>query len=122
EPRLTGRRHQLALDLARLEWAHIEAFDNEAKAPLKTGALAVLDAGKLRLKLQPHITLLQLQHEADEFLIALKHGGGLRNDASQARGQRRRANRTNATPTIKRNPIYLAVHRHGDSVYYKRLQ
>src|SRR5207302_10057461 len=35
EPRWTGPRHQLALDMARLEWAHIEAFDNEARPPLK---------------------------------------------------------------------------------------
>lgn len=122
EPRWTGPRHQLALDMARLEWAHIEAFDNEARPPLKTGALAGLDASKLRLKLQPHITLLQLQHEVDDFLLALKHSAGLRNDASNALGQRRRGNRTSAKLTVKRNPIYLAVHRHADSVYYKRLQ
>jgi hypothetical protein len=55
-------------------------------------------------------------------LIALKHGAGLRNEASNALGQRRRGNRASAKPTIKANPIYLAVHRHADSVYYKRLQ
>jgi hypothetical protein len=122
EPRWTGPRHQLVLDMARLEWAHIEAFDNEARPPLKTGALAGLDAGQLRLKLQPHITLLQLHYEVDDFLIALKHSAGLRNEASNALGQRRRGNRTNAKLTIKRNPIDLAVHRHADGVYYKRLQ
>ena len=122
EPRWTGPRRELALDMARLEWAHIEAFDNEARAPLKTDALAGLDAGTLRLKLQPHITLLQLQHEVDDFLIALKHDAGLRTEASNALGQRRRGKRTTAKLSIKRNPIYLAVHRHADGVYYKRLQ
>src|SRR5579862_7565069 len=29
-PRHAGSRHALALDMARLEWAHIEAFDNAA--------------------------------------------------------------------------------------------
>ena len=78
EPRWTSPHKQLALDLARLEWAHTEAFDNEAKPPLKTGDLAGLDAAKIRLKLQPHLTLLKLENEVDNFLIQLKKNSGLR--------------------------------------------
>ncbi len=33
-PELTGRRHRLALDIARLEWAFVEAFDNAELKPL----------------------------------------------------------------------------------------
>src|SRR5271155_3339897 len=36
EPRWIMPLNHPALDMARLEWAHIEAFDNEAKPPLET--------------------------------------------------------------------------------------
>jgi hypothetical protein len=58
--------------MARLEWAHTEAFDNEAKPPLKTNDSVGLDAAKIRLQLQPHLTLLKLRNEIDDFLIELK--------------------------------------------------
>src|SRR5271170_3362841 len=54
EPRWAAPKNKLAFDLARLEWAHIEAFDNEARPSLKTEDLAGLDAARIRLKLQPH--------------------------------------------------------------------
>jgi hypothetical protein len=69
EPRWVSPQKQLALDMARLEWAHTEAFDNEAKAPLKVEDLRGLDAAKIRLQLQPHLTLLKLDNEAGDFLI-----------------------------------------------------
>ena len=72
EPRWVSPHKQPALDMARLEWAHTEAFDNEAKPPLKTDDLAGLDAAKIHLQLQPHLTLLKLQNETGDFLIELK--------------------------------------------------
>ena len=42
-PKLAAPHKQLALDMARLEWAHIEAFDNEALPPLQPADLAGLD-------------------------------------------------------------------------------
>ena len=33
-PQYSGRRHALALDMVRLEWAHIEAFDGAAEKAL----------------------------------------------------------------------------------------
>src|SRR5277367_3599670 len=49
-PKLTAPHSQLALDMAKLEWAHIEAFDNEAKSTLQTDDL--LDANPAKLRLQ----------------------------------------------------------------------
>ena len=37
EPRWVAPHKQLALDMARLEWAHIEAFDNEATPAAQDG-------------------------------------------------------------------------------------
>jgi hypothetical protein len=122
EPRWVSPHKRLALDLARLEWAHTEAFDNEAKPPLKTGDLAGLDAAKIRLKLQPHLTLLKLENEVDDFLIQLKKNSGLRSEASNAMEQNHRTTKTKVARGLKRGSNFLAVHRHDDLIYYKRLE
>ncbi len=121
-PKLTSPHSQLALDLARLEWAHTEAFDNEARPPLKIEDLAGLDAAKIRLQLQPHLTLLKLENEVDDFLIELKKNSGLRGEASNAMEQNRRHKKTRLPHRLKHKTNFLAVHRYQDLVYYKRLE
>lgn len=111
-----------ALDMARLEWAHIVAFDNEAKPRLDVDSLLGADPERVRLALQPHLTLLQLGYELDDFLIKLKHGDGLRNEASNAMAQRRTKQQRRLKRHQRPKTIFVAVHRHEDSVYYKRLQ
>src|SRR5271154_6487233 len=113
---------QLALDMARLEWAHTEAFDNEAKPPLKLEDLAGLEASKIRLRLQPHLTLLKLKNEIDDFLIELKKNSGLRSEASNAMEQNHRRKKTKVARGLKRKINFLAVHRHDDLIYYKQLE
>lgn len=111
----------LALDLARLEWAHTEAFDNAARPPLAMADLQGLDPGQIRFHLQPHVTLLRLRHEVDDFLIELKSGTGLRQAASQAMEQQRQLLKSRLARALQPRVNFLAVHRHQDSVYYKRL-
>ncbi|MGA2029580.1 MAG: DNA-binding domain-containing protein [Verrucomicrobiota bacterium] len=122
EPRWVLPHKQLALDMARLEWAHTEAFDNEAKPPFKTDDLIGLDAAKIRLQLQPHLTLLKLDNEVDDFLIELKRNSGLRSEASNAMEQNRRHKKMRLARGLKRRTNFLAVHRFQDLVYYKRLE
>lgn len=122
EPRWIAPHRKIAMDMARLEWAHVEAFDNEAMPPLKTDDLLTLNPARIQLKLQPYITLLKLQHEVDDFLILVKHGAGLRSEASNAMERQRKRLRTRLTQRLKPKAVYLAVHRHLDSVYYKRLE
>jgi hypothetical protein len=122
EPRRVAPHEQLALDMARLEWAHIEAFDNEARPPLKTDDLTGLDAAKIRLQLQPHLTLLELKNEIADFLIELKKNSGLRGEASNAMEQNRRHKKTSRAHGLKRRTNFLAVHRYQDLVYYKELE
>jgi putative DNA-binding protein len=122
EPRWVSPHKQLAFDMARLEWAHTEAFDNEAKPRLKTGDLIGLDAAKIRLQLQPHLTLLKLKNEIDDFLIELKKNSGLRSEASNAMEQNRRHKKARLAGKLKRKINFLAVHRYQDLVYYKRLE
>src|SRR5947209_12052410 len=51
-PQWTGRRHAVAIDLARIEWAFVEAFDNPERTPLTLEEIATLEGGS-RLALQP---------------------------------------------------------------------
>jgi hypothetical protein len=120
--KLVAPHKKLALDLARLEWAHTEAFDNEAKPPLKLDDLAGLDAAKIRLKLQPHLTLLKLENEVADFLVEIKKNSGLRSEASNAMEQNRRRKKSRTARGLKRKTNFLAVHRFQDGVYYKQLE
>jgi hypothetical protein len=122
EPRWAAPRQKLARDMARLEWAHLEAFDNEAMPLLKTEDLSGLDAAKIRLKLQPHLTLLKLENEVDDFLIELKKNSGLRSEASNAMEQKHSRKKTRLASGLKRKVNFLAVYRYHDLVYYKRLE
>jgi hypothetical protein len=121
-PQLTSPHSQLALDMARLEWAHIEAFDNESGLPLQTDDLPDASPAKLRLQLQPHLTLLKLKNEVDNFLIELKKNSGLRSEASNAMEQNRRHKKTKIARDLERKTNFLAVHRYQDAVYYKQLE
>jgi len=120
EPRWTSPRRELALDMARLEWAHIEAFDNEAKSAVTVDELLGRDAAQIHLRLQPHITLLQLAYPLDEYLIALREPPRLRGEASNAIEETANPPAAKKRPP-KRRTVRLAVHRHGNVVYYKRL-
>src|SRR5277367_3436673 len=121
EPKLTAPHKQLALDMARLEWAHTEAFDNEAKPPLKIDDLVGLNPAKIRLQLQPHLTLLKLANEVDDFLIELKKNSGLRSEASNAMEQNQRRKKTRVMHRLKPRLNFLAVHRYQEGIYYKQL-
>jgi hypothetical protein len=122
EPRWIKPLQQPALEMARLEWAHIEAFDNEARPPLDLDSLLGADPAQIRLQLQPHLTLLQLHYELDEFLIKVKHGEGLRGEASNAMELHKARKQSPLKRHLRSKTIFLAVHRHNDMVYYKRLK
>jgi hypothetical protein len=121
EPRWTTPRTALAFDMARLEWSHIEAFDNEARPPLTPADVSDRDPLKIRLRLQPHLTLLQLGWPLDEYLIAHAEQTRLRGEASNAVALAARKPRPRQVPLPKPATIHLAVHRHQNVVYYKRL-
>jgi hypothetical protein len=109
-PEFAGPDFPLALDMVRLEWAHIEAFDAAEVKPL--GPEDLLEPGPdLRLGLQPSISLLELQYPVDDLRIRLEK-------IKDRRGVARRIMRQNAqTP----EPIHLAVHRQEYVVFYRRL-
>jgi hypothetical protein len=114
-----GTRHALAVDVARLEWAYVEAFDAASLRPVSPEDFAGLDAGST-LRLQPHLRLLDLQYAVDEVVLAVHKATPEADIASNAVTERpRNARRT--LPGVKRSSIYLAVHRFDHSVYYRRI-
>jgi len=122
EPRWIAPLRHPALDMARLEWAHVEAFDNEARLPLEMDSLLGADPAQIRLQLQPHLTLLELRYELDEFLIEAKKGEELRGQASNAIELHRARKQSRLKRHLRPKTVFLAVHRHNNTVYYKRLQ
>src|SRR5216683_2013097 len=82
-PQFEGSRHVLARDMVRLEWAHIEAFDNAAEKVLGPEDLLELGSG-FRAGLQPYIRLLGLQYPVDDLRISANQASEDRGAASNA--------------------------------------
>jgi hypothetical protein len=118
-PEYCARRHRLAVDVARLEWAGVEAYDGAAAAPLSEGEFAGL-GGESTLSLQPHLRLLALAYPVDELVLAVHQANPAGDAASNAVCGRRTKKRA-ALPPVRRSATYLAVHRFDDTVYYRRL-
>ena len=119
-PSYAPGRHQLALDMTRLEWAHIEAWDGASEKALGPEDLLELGPG-LRMGLQPYITLLALQYPVDDLRGQLSTGVEDHGTASNAvREHRHRA--MARVRRLKPRELYVAVHRVDFSVYYRRLE
>jgi len=114
-------RQQLALDMVRLEWAEIEAFDSAAEPPLTADSLVGADPAKLQLRLQPYLRLLDLRYPVDDLLLAIKHDTGT-NVASNAMAERQKRKKVSAVARLKPVPVYLAIHRLENTVYFRRLE
>jgi Putative DNA-binding domain len=122
-PRYAGRRLALALDMVRLEWAQIEAFDNEALPALTSDDFLDTPLHRLRVRLQPHVMLVQADYPVDNLVLAAKRvDSGMRGEASNAMDEATKHAPQAAIPLPKREPLALAVHRHDNMVYFKRLE
>ena len=121
-PKFAGPKQHLALDMARIEWADINAFDGARETPLKPADLAEANPAKLRLRLQPHLTLLDLKYPADDLLLEVRKHSEEASVASNAFSERHKTKRVKAVARMKPSPIFLAVHRMDEEVYFRRLQ
>jgi hypothetical protein len=124
EPHWSAPREELALDMVRFEWAQVVAFDGATKPPVTPDDILDTPPSKLRLGLQPYLSLLELNFAVDDFLIAVKkrESDVLRGEASNAMdGAPKPAVDRKRVRSPKREKIYLAVHRHDNMLYYKRL-
>ncbi|MGD0892588.1 MAG: DNA-binding domain-containing protein [Terracidiphilus sp.] len=118
-PQWAGRRNRLAIDVARIEWAFVEAFDNAERTPLTLDQIATLDAGS-RLALQPHLQLIALEYAADDLVLAL-HDREKRQTSEAGVKQEDGPQAPAKLPRLRRRPTWVAAHRLDFSVYYRRL-
>lgn len=121
-PHYAAPHQKLCLDLAQFEWAQVVAFDSLALPPLSVDDLLGKDPATLRLDLQPHLTLLELDYPLDDFVLAIKKDAAMRGEASNAVEEHARISTRRRARIPRRQKIFLAVHRHENSVYYKRLE
>ena len=123
QPKLVAPKFELAREMAAFEWAQVVAFDGPEEKPLTIDDLLGKNPTKLRLALQPYITLLELHHPLDDYTTALKQQQtALRSEASNAVD----APPENAPAPRMKPPkcqhVFVAVHRHEFDLYFKRLE
>jgi uncharacterized protein len=119
-PQCAGNRHTLALEMVRLEWADIEAFDSAADKVLGPEDLLELDAD-FRASLQPYVRLLALQYPVDDLRIQVSRASEDRGAASNTALKRKHRTMTERVARSNPDPIFLAVYRLDFTVYYRRL-
>ena len=115
-----GRRHGLALDVTRIEWAFVEAFDGAERVPLTLDQIATLD-GDSRLGLQPHLRLIVLEYPADDLVLALHDRE--KQQTSEAGVKREEGQEAPVKlPKLRRRATWVAAHRVDLAVFYRRLE
>jgi hypothetical protein len=119
-PEWAGPRAEMAQDMAAFEWAQVIAFDSESRAPLGVDDFLGADPRKMRLGLQPYLTLLDLRYPLDEFSLALKRRIN-RSTASNSAAENQNQRKVSRVRLPKPQRVFVAVHRLDNSIYYKRL-
>ena len=119
-PHFAGRRASLAVDVARIEWAFVEAFDSAEHEPLTLEQIATLEGGSY-LALQPHLQLVELEYPVDDLVLNLHKQE--KRQTTEASLQHDEENHAPAKlPALRRKPTWLAAHRVDYSVFYLRLK
>jgi hypothetical protein len=113
-------RAELALDMVRIEWAHIEAFDSGADPHIDADDLAEIHDGS-QLHLQPYLRVLKLKYPVDDLIIEIRSENGSSDASSNNASIARKRRKAGHVAAMEPEEIYLAVHRCENSVYYKRL-
>lgn len=123
EPAWTAPQTALAAEVASFEWAQTVAFDGEQRPAISAAEIAGTSPGRLRLGLQPYMTVLALEHALDDYMVAVKQHAASRNAASNASDSTRTTkSRARSVTPPRREQVWLAVHRVDNLLYYKRLE
>jgi hypothetical protein len=119
-PHFAGRRARLAHDVARMEWAFVEAFDGAERDPLTLEQISTLD-GSSRLGLQPHLQLVALEFPVDDLVLKL-HKGEKRQTSEAGVKHEEDEDSPAKLPSLRPRQTWLAAHRVEFSVYYLGLK
>ncbi|HEU4415720.1 MAG TPA: DNA-binding domain-containing protein [Candidatus Angelobacter sp.] len=119
-----ARGHKrMALDMVRLEWADIEAFDAAEFPRLTQEELGALGEDPT-FQLQPNLFLLDLAYPVDEFLLKVRETEEPESDIASnvviIDHADEKPRKRHALPRAKK--VHLAVHRQENIVYFKRLK
>lgn len=120
-PNFAAPHEALALDMVRLEWAHIEVFDAAEYPRLKPKQLAGIDEGTV-LQIQPSLRLLTLKYPVDDLLLAVQNENGSSDSSVNSANSSRKRNHVRRVAALAPKSIWLAVHRQENTVWYKPLQ
>lgn len=110
---------QIAFDMVRLEWAEIEAFDETARPRLTEADLPTLGPDP-KFQLQAYIRLLELHYPVDDLLVRVRRDLYESDIVSNAVTERVHS-RSRRRVLPKPEPVFLAVHRVDNMVFFKRL-
>ena len=121
-PKWAGTKQTLALDIVRLEWADIEAFDGKAEPALRPEDLASAAGPRMKLTIQPYVRLLSFRYPVDDLLLEVRKEDEDTDFASNAFTEHRKRKRVRAVAKLKPAQIFLAVHRIDYSVYFRRIE
>jgi hypothetical protein len=119
-PAYAGPNVEAVCEMAELEWAHIEAFDGAAWMRLEPEMLLGVGENSC-IALQPYLRFMRAHYSVDDALIAVRNESGSNNGSSNNASMGHIGRRLRTIRSLPREDVYLAVHRHEDSVYYKRL-
>lgn len=119
-PEFIAPHETLALDMVRLEWAHIEAFDSEERPPLSADAFANVGE-QTELHLQPHLRLLALSYPVDDLLLQVRTENGSSASSTNNASAARKRRHVRQVAALAPKPVHIAVHRLENSVWYKPL-
>lgn len=122
-PEFTAGKEQIALDMVRLEWADIEAYDARELPKLTQEELQSLGEDPA-FHLQPNLFLLDLGYPVDELLLKVREAEEPESDvASNVVIMEHTDSQPEKHYTLpKAKKTYLAVHRQENIVYFKRLK
>ncbi len=111
----------LAVDMVRLEWAEIEAFDREEKPRMDPADIAGLGDDP-KLQLQPYLQLLALAYPVNDLLLEIRGQEEDVDIVSNAVAEKVTHSRTGKIKLPKAKKTYLAIHRVDFSVYFKEIE
>ncbi len=108
---LSPARRAMAVQMAAFEWAQMVAFDGPAKPGVVPQDLAGKNLAKLKLALQPYMTVMKLDYALDEFTLALKKQAAASEEGATVK----------PVKLPLKEQIHIAVHRQNETIYYRRL-
>ena len=111
----------LAVDMVRLEWAEIEAFDREEKPRMTAEDIAKLGDDP-RLQFQPYLQFLAFSYPVNDLLLHIRSQSEEVDIVSNAVAEKVKHSRIGKIKLPKPKNLYLAVHRVDFDVYFKELE